>query len=142
MRRVSFLLILSMLPASTSGCYWTWDVAPRELAKLDGYRPPSVVPLADVRGETFTFDKTTKLRLEEPEAATVRGPFTSIDVRGPILTGTTTDHPPWGIDLGKVTSLEARKFSPEKTVALGLGLAATVGAVVLLAWALAPHPVY
>lgn len=83
MRLLSGALILGLVGTSTSGCYTTWDIAPRELNKLAGYREPARIPLTDKDGNTFEFNQRTELRVHQPNGSMVStGPLASIDING------------------------------------------------------------
>jgi hypothetical protein len=133
------LVVAAALPAL--GCYSTWDIPTREVAKMDGYRAPAPAKVVLARdGDEVEVDRETALHFH------MRGPvpeyivwFDSIDVRG---TPATPDKPWWvsgvlrgsgvtaGLDMNQVTSLMARRYSPGKTAALVVGVVLGVAAVV------------
>ncbi len=43
-------LLMAALGVSCAGCYTTWDIPTREMAKLDGYRSPEVRVIQDENG--------------------------------------------------------------------------------------------
>ncbi len=57
--------VLLMLLGALTGCYATWDLPHRELAKLDGYRAPKTVVLKSTSDEDVTFGPNTHLIVDE-----------------------------------------------------------------------------
>jgi hypothetical protein len=137
----TMLMGATLLALASAGCFSTWDLAPKSLASLDGYHEPQKVPLADVRGEEVVFDKSTELRFfqgdGEPRA---KGKFSAIEVRGSQFTGAVRpDGHPLVVDLGQLSAVTAKKYSPVKTgLAIGIPVGVVfVATVVLVAVAVA-----
>lgn len=135
MRWMSRALIITLVGTSTSGCYSTWDLAPRELNKLAGYRMPDRVTLVDKDGEALDFDCETELRVRHGDGSpTDVGPLGSIDIKDSVLSGK-----PCGCNNGgqvtlyvdQVTAVEARRYSTNKTMAYVA--ASTMGTIALAA---------
>jgi hypothetical protein len=121
MKPISGLMAGVMIATTCSGCYSTWDVAPRELTKLNGYREPQQVPLVDQEGDTFAFDKRTELSFQTAGGATQdKAKFSAIDVNGTMFSGAARGAPRTvNVELGTLSNVEARRFSIGKTVAAG-----------------------
>jgi len=118
--RPSCLASLAVL-ACTS-CYSTWDIAPTELQRLDGYRAPAAVRLRDRAGsdDQVRFDKDTVLRFSGEHHEPEQYRFAAI---GPVypqaLVGVEARAGrPVTVDLTDVTTVTASRFSTGKTVAL------------------------
>ena len=89
---------------ATTGCYSTWDVAPRSLSHLDTFRQGQTRQLerADSNGEEVLFNA---------------------DLQGPVLVGVERrQNAPFTVDLTRVAAVQARNFSVGKTVGLSIGL--------------------
>jgi hypothetical protein len=121
MKLISGLMVGVMVATTCSGCYSTWDIAPQELTKLNGYREPQKVPLADQEGSELEFDRRTELSFYTAEGATQdKAKFSAIDVNGTVLSGAARGAPRTvNVDLATLSNVEARRFSVGKTVAAG-----------------------
>jgi hypothetical protein len=172
--------------AHSAGCYSTWDIAPREINRLDGYRSPVAKVTVDKAGDRVEVDHDTQLSfvsnedfyqssvpstgacrknfdcpanlvcraakcvslsssVADAETARLafRGSFDSIDIhiapptafagsppKAWWLTGILRDDgTAIRVDLNKVVSVTARRFSPGKTAGLIVGC--VVGAAVI-----------
>jgi acetyltransferase-like isoleucine patch superfamily enzyme len=76
-------VLVPLLCASLSGCYATWDVSHRELARLDGYRAPQMVMLKSTSGDDVAFGPKSHLLTEEHDvrlasASVVNGTFVGV----------------------------------------------------------------
>ena len=123
--KVAAVIVVSMLG---TGCYSTWDIAPKSLATLDGFHVPEARPLVDMRGDEVTFDGNTELNFVDTSGAPKGEKFAEIHIAGSALTGTT--HPnnyPFTIDLKQVNEITIKRFSWGKTALLvGIIVAAVV----------------
>lgn len=124
MERIAGLATIAALAAT--GCHTTWDIAPRELTKLNGYRAPQTVVLEDTGGGTVDFSGGSRLTLSSPQGevslrvreARVEGPTFVAVPRG--------EEGPVAIDLRQLGRVQVRNFSVGKTVGLTVGV--TLGA--------------
>lgn len=148
-----------MLATTCTGCYSAWDISPRALTSLNGYRAPQTVKIADDHGEEVAFDPETELRFYGPDGELQdKAKFASIDVKDSMFTGVARAEPdeggtldPWdasmlsvvrdgrrtlSVELSRTTRIskvQARKFSLGKTIAVSVGVPAGVAAVATLA---------
>jgi hypothetical protein len=141
LRSSAVLAALLFMPCI--GCYSTWDIAPRELIKLDGYRAPAAATIVDKRGHQVEVDpKTELLFITVNKIPVVEARFTSIDVReapkewwlSGVLHG---DGTAIRVDLNQIGRVKATRFSPGKTavvvvvpvVATGIFIGLVVGVI-------------
>ena len=116
-------MVTGLIIATTcSGCYSTWDVAPKELTKLNGFRDRQKVEIVDQDGDPFVFDRATELSFQTADGTVQdKAKFSSIDINGSMLTGAARGAPRTvSIDLNTLSNIEARHFSVGKTVAAGV----------------------
>ncbi len=145
--------VASLGMLACSSCYSTWDIAPTELSRLQGYRAPAAAAIADKDGADVRVDEDTRLRFERKGYEPEDHRFASIDaVDQRALLG--EEAPPtWVsgsgayepdrsrvmVDLSEVSNVQARRFSVGKTVALSVGVSvvgtAAVAGIVLAVWA-------
>jgi hypothetical protein len=123
-----------MIATTCTGCFSTWDISPRELNRLNGYREPQVVPIADNNGKEVAFDPRTELRFYGPDGEMQdKAKFASIDVAGSTFTGIARgERRTVSVDLSQVSEVQARKFSIGKTIAVGVGVPAGVALVLTI----------
>lgn len=110
---------------ATTGCYSTWDVAPRSLSHLDTFRQGQTRQLerADSNGEEVLFNADTELRFVDVNGAKSAARLSSVDLQGPVLVGVERrQNAPFTVDLTRVAAVQARNFSVGKTVGLSIGL--------------------
>ena len=104
-----------------TGCYSSWDIAPKSLEALNGYHypEPGTRMVVDVEGQPAPFETGTQLQfpqMPKPEK------FASIQVSGPAFTGVTyPDGLPVSTDLRQLSMVRMRKFSFWKT-AFAIGI--------------------
>jgi hypothetical protein len=114
-------LLTAVIAAPSAGCYTTWDIPVKELNHLDGYRAsqPRVVTHQD--GDDVIVDDDTQLRFRTgPSGPRLQAKFDAIDIHegsaewwlSGILHG---DGQPLRVDLGKVTQVAVKRYSPGKT---------------------------
>ncbi len=134
-------IVTAVATSTTTGCYSTWDVAPRSLVRLDSFRAGQTrqIERADGDGEV-EFNADTELRILDIDGRGVAARLSSVDVRGPLLVGVErSSNAPITVNLARTASVQARRFSVGKTVGLSVGLglgvpAATLGiAIAILA---------
>jgi hypothetical protein len=149
MKPTSVALFLA-LTTPCAGCYSTWEIGPRGLPQLNGYRAPERREIVADNSDVFVLDQDTELGVYEGYELKVERRFTSIDLAvradgGPLflrgtVVPTSKDAPPgtswWDAD-GKAvagplpvevriaTSARAKRYSPSKTAALVIPLALT-----------------
>lgn len=131
MRHRTSMILLAAATLHSSGCYATWDISPREVGKLDGYRVPERVELRAETGERFKFYEGTSLDFHdgdgEREYAEIRirdGRLTGKDERGELIRA---------VDLASTSQVRVKRMSTGGTVGLVVGVSAgalTVGGVV------------
>lgn len=116
--------------ANTAGCYSTWDIQPKSLHALDGFRVGSYTPsLQATNGEVIEFDESTSLQFKGntfPVSDEIR--FLSVDVEEEMLIGTMRGK--GGrvqIDLSQLRGVRAQKPAPGKTAGMVLGIVAGSG---------------
>ena len=133
MTRRHMWLALAAIIVTNTGCYSTWDVAPRALGPLNNFHEPEKVSLTDVEGDRFTFDQNTQLHFDGNEAPFTK--FSSIQVAGDAFAGITApDSRPFTISLQQVKVVQAKRWSLWKTTLLvsAITLAVLVTATVIL----------
>jgi hypothetical protein len=129
--RTPSLLVLA-LAVGCSGCYSTWDLAPKEVDKLQSFRAPEKIALTTKDGESVTFDQDTQLVTEDGNGYR----FASIDHADGHgeLSGETPEGNHIDLDLSASAGVRAKHFSVGHTVvasvAVSVGLAAVAGIVV------------
>lgn len=118
-----------------AGCYATWDVHPRELRQLDGFREGTrdKRTLHDIHGEAVEVDERTTYRMypyEDP-APDVNAKLAAVQVDGPKLTiETGGDHRVLVLDMPRYTRMRVDAFSKGQTItAAVLGSVALAGAL-------------
>lgn len=126
-----------LVAVSCTGCYSTWDIAPRELGRLDGYRATAPVKLRDQEGSVVEFDEESELQLRRGSAV-LEEKLVAASANGPLLTAIRrTDQSPLYIDLRRVETARVKRFSTGKTAAtvgvvVGVGATATIALVTAL----------
>ncbi len=121
------LAIVTAVATTTSatGCYSTWDVAPRSLVRLDTFREGQTrqIERANSDGGEVLFNADTELRFVDVNGGKVAARLSSVDLQGGRLVGIERkQNLPISIDLSRVASVQARNFSVGKTVGLSIGL--------------------
>jgi hypothetical protein len=129
--RNTALFVGATLAMASSGCFSTWDLAPRSLVALNGYHEPEKIPLTDTRGDELEFDRITELRfIDSSGAPSAKAKFSSIQVNGSTFTGAVRpDGRPLAIDLTQVSAVQAKRYSALKT---GLAIGIPVGVVTIV----------
>ena len=133
------LALALLLTTTCSGCYSTWDIAPSEMKKLDGYRAPLGRMVHDKAGADVLVDTSTELSLKASATiAEVHAKFDSIDVSADpptYLSGTRHgDHLHLWVNLDQVGHVTAKRFSESKTTALVFGVLAATAVTVGLTY--------
>jgi hypothetical protein len=127
---------LGLLALSTTGCYATWDVAPREVTKLHRYVAPKRVELSTSSGGKFDFNQDTELQFHQASGVLATR-YSEVEVRGDVLHGR-DEHgvPALPVDLRRVDTVRASRLSPGGTAGLVIGVttgAMTVGGLMTFA---------
>jgi hypothetical protein len=143
-RRGAVLAAVLTLPCV--GCYTTWDIAPRELGKLDGYRAPAPTVIFDTKDEKVVVDEGLELGFTARDPAPGAPPlapyarqelvvkFDAIDVHvAPNewwLSGILHGDKRWiRVDLNQVKKVVAQRYSHGKTAGLVIGCVAGTAAI-------------
>ncbi len=130
------LALALLLTTTCTGCYSTWDIAPSEMKKLDGYHAPLGRMVRDKAGADVLVDTSTDLSFKaSATTAEVHAKFDSIDVPADppkYLSGARHgDGLRLWVDLDQVGRIRAKRLSESKTTALVFGVlgatAVTVG---------------
>src|SRR6185437_6424247 len=74
---IAFALVLT---STCSGCYSTWDIAPSEMKKLDGYRAPMGKVVHDKAGADVPVDASTELAFRATTGEHIEAKFDSLTV--------------------------------------------------------------
>jgi hypothetical protein len=131
---------LALLALSLAGCYATWDVSPRELQKLDGYRAPQRVELQAKRGKVVSYGEDTTLVLHAGSTATEEHlDAADLDAERRVLRGVDHERKPVALAIENIDRVEVKELSTGGTVGLTVGVvtgAATVGVGAWLAYQL------
>ncbi len=133
-RRLAARVLMSGVVATTStGCYSTWDVAPRSMVTLNGYHSPDEVPLADTSGHSLLFTPNTELLFIDDagmQQASATN-FSSVTLNGAIFSAVLQpNNNAFSINLEHVGNVKAKKFSPYMT-ALAIGIPIVIVVVAL-----------
>jgi len=122
---IAFALVLT---STCSGCYSTWDIAPSEMKKLDGYRAPMGKVVHDKAGADVPVDASTELAFRATTGEHIEAKFDSLTVPPSFPTGLLgtvhgEERRVW-IDLARVGSVTAKRYSAQKTGNLVAGILA------------------
>lgn len=133
------LALALLLTTTCSGCYATWDIAPSEMKKLDGYRAPLGRIVHDEAGADVLVDTSTELSFKASATiAEVHAKFDSIDVPADTpryLSGNRHgDGLHIWVDLDQVGRIRAKRLSESKTTALVFGVLAATAVTVGLTY--------
>lgn len=131
LHRLSAVVLLLTV---TTGCYNTFQLAPQELYKLDGYNDRGTVHLTSLDGDDVEVGPKTKLSLYAASGQEQTAAYSSVRINGNTMAARLrSTGAPVEIDLAQVIDVEARNFSVGKTVGLsvGIGGALLVGVIVL-----------
>jgi hypothetical protein len=132
-KKALLLVAASLLAGAASGCYSTWDIAPRDLRALDGFREGQTRVIAGAGDDEIEFTSRTELSLRGTDGLETGGTFRSINVRGPIFYGIKREQGEYiSADLSRMANVQVRNFSTGKTVGLSVGLGLGVPALVAL----------
>lgn len=126
--RTTLSLATLIAAANTAACYSTWDITPRTLLKLNGFRAGETVNLPTRQGEYVEFDDETTVHLEGIDGVQTDAQFDAIKTHWPVLVGSTIpDGVKLNVELQRMSKVQIRKFSPGQTALLTTG--AILGAV-------------
>jgi hypothetical protein len=120
---------------ATSGCYSTWDIAPRTLVRLDGFREGQTRMLvsADAEREEVKFTADSELIFRDAKGNQISGQFRSLDLTGPVLVGVRRDNNVnLEVDLSRSPYVSLKNFSVGKTIGATVGVVAAVPVTVVL----------
>ena len=133
----TMLSMLTLVTATNAaGCYSTWDIEPRTLLKLNGFRAGQTVQLPSWDGEV-DFDAESIVHLEGKDGVEADIQFNAIQIQEPVLFGLTRpDRMALNVDLQRMSKVQIRKFSTTKTglLATGAVLGAASGTIGGLLW--------
>ncbi|HRI71348.1 MAG TPA: ferritin-like domain-containing protein [Polyangium sp.] len=124
--RTIAMVSLVSTASMTTGCYSTWDLTPKGVVALDGFRTGQPIAISTTTNETIIFRDDSSLRFKAANGQETEAKFQSIAVEGSIFTGVEKEKGSrYVIDLSQMRSVQADVFSPGKTAL------ATTGIVVL-----------
>ncbi len=134
------LALLAAISLSTTGCYTTWDIAPRNVSSLHTDPELGKVMIAN-NGDFVPMDRDTEMRFTTTGGPDLDVKFESLDVAG----GPASPRKEWWaggvlrgdgrgmrVDMREVTAVVAKRYSPGKTAALVAGLVAGATALVTI----------
>lgn len=126
--RTTLSLVTLVAATNTAGCYSTWDIAPHALLKLDGFRVGHTVKLPTRESDYVDFDADSTVHFEGSDGVEADAQFSSIEIRGPVLFGSTLpNRMELKVDLQRLSKVQVRNNSPPKTALLTTG--AVLGAI-------------
>jgi hypothetical protein len=118
------LATVTFFAIAVTGCYSTWDIDPRSIVSLNGFREGETREIwtAEEDPAEVKFTSDTELRFQDATGVEVSETFRAVHVQGRMFVGVERDQgTDIKVDLSRVT-VEAKNFSMGKTVGLSLGL--------------------
>lgn len=130
--RIARTAVALALSTNLTGCYSTWDIQPRALIRLDGFRPGDKRSLGIVDGENLPFTNESKLYFHGVDDREAEMSFRAINVNYPIFTGQKAETGEvLYVDLSRLSEVKVRNKSEAKTTLALYGFAlAGIGIVI------------
>lgn len=137
---IKTMALVTLVSTSVTGCYSTWDLAPRAVLSLNGFHEGTPIGIETADGELVDINRETEFRFVGTDKLDAQFKVQSIEVQGQILTAIEQKSGnPIDIDLARMQKAQVTNFSPGKT-ALATGgvlaggiLAVPVGYVLAIA---------
>ncbi len=121
--RTIAMVSLVSTASMTTGCYSTWDLTPKGVVALDGFRTGQPITISTTTNETIIFRDDSSLRFQAANGQQTEAQFQSIEVDGSIFTGVEKEHGSrYVIDLAQMRGVQANVFSPGKTALATTGI--------------------
>lgn len=130
--RTTLSMLALMTASNAAGCYSTWDIEPRTLLKLNGFRAGQTVELPTSDGNTVNFNADSTVHLEGKDGVEADVQLGVVVAhQSMLLARTIPDAQTLNVDLGRLSRVQLVNNSPEKTGLLVTGsvLGAVSGAV-------------
>ncbi len=133
-RRMTAWTTTLLTAAATTGCYSTWDVAPKALFHLEGFREGDTKTIQTADGDQIPFTSDTELHFRAKDGSMAEAQFRAIQVQDPIVVGIERKTGvPLEIDTSRLDMVQAKNFSTRNTALAITGVAITPGLLFLLA---------
>ncbi|HRI69833.1 MAG TPA: hypothetical protein PK156_36640 [Polyangium sp.] len=135
--RMTFSMLALMTASNAAGCYSTWDIEPRTLLKLNGFRAGQTVELPTSDGKTVNFNADSTVHLEGNDGIETDAQLGVVVTHHSLLLAKTIpDAQTLNVDLGRLSRVQIVNSSSEKTGLLVTGgvLGAVSGALGGFIW--------
>ena len=119
------LAVLGLISTTgASGCYSTWDLTPRGVLQLNGFRSGNYIDVETTENERIPFTKDTKLSFYGSDQAVAEEvTFSKIELRRNVLIGEDAESgQKLLVDLSRMNTVQATNFSVGKTALLATGV--------------------
>lgn len=122
-----------VLIALSSGCYTTFDITARELVQINGFRAGETRQAKTSNNGTVDFTKDSEFTFVGQEGSMAQLKFSRIDIDRNVLAGEDAETgAPVYIDLSRMKSIQAEKYSPVLSTIAGFGIGIPVVVVGVL----------